>query len=238
MSPGTDLVMATPAVVGPDPPGRAVESFERAPDRPRTVDETGLVHRDRLSRLARRLCRNRMDAEDLVQETLLRAFRRFDRFTPGTNGPAWLATILRNIFVNQVRRQGRTVLLEDDAALDRVLARRERHEPATLTPEAAFFARVIDDQRLGDALDRLPGPFRDVLLLAAVDGLSHREIAQRCELPIGTVMSRAFRARRLVRRALTAGPVVGRPDRGRGGTRLVRANRHPRARECTEVSHG
>ncbi|MBI2219405.1 MAG: sigma-70 family RNA polymerase sigma factor [Candidatus Rokubacteria bacterium] len=185
----------------------------------REFEEVVLVHRERLHRLALRLCRNWTDAEDLVQETLLRAFRRFDGFTPGTNCPAWLAAILRNIFINQVTRQRRAVLLEDEDTLERAAARWERVGPTTLTPEDELLRRVIDDTRLVEALDRLPREFREVLLLAEVEGLTHREIAQMCELPIGTVMSRAFRARRLVRKALAFGPV---PAGSKGGRRRMR----------------
>jgi RNA polymerase sigma-70 factor (ECF subfamily) len=180
----------------------------------REFEEVALVHRERLYRLALGLCRNRTDAEDLVQEALLRAFRRFDRFTPGTNCLAWLATILRNIFINQVTRQGRLVLLGDDDALERAVADWESG-PKTPTPEKEFLRHVIDDRRLAEALERLPRRLREVLLLADVEELSYREIAQRCELPIGTVMSRLFRARRHIRKALTFEPAAARSDGGR-----------------------
>jgi RNA polymerase sigma-70 factor (ECF subfamily) len=176
------------------------------PEEPRSwqreFEEVALVHRERLYRLALGLCRNRLDAEDLVQETLLRAFRCFDQFTPGTHCLAWLATILRNIFLNQVTRQGTVVLVEDEDALERAAAN-SGTGPTAPTPEEEFLRRTISDKRLAQAVDRLPQRFREVLLLAATEGLSNREIAQRCELPIGTVMSRTFRARRLLRKSLT-----------------------------------
>jgi RNA polymerase sigma-70 factor (ECF subfamily) len=167
----------------------------------REFEEVALVHRERLYRLALRLCRNGTDAEDLVQEALLRAFRCFDRFTRGTNCLAWLATILRNTFINHVTRDRRMVPLGDEAAIERALAARDSGRRAP-TPEEEFFGHVIDDRRLAAALDGLPWRFREVLFLADVDGLAYREIAQRCELPVGTVMSRLFRARRRLRRAL------------------------------------
>lgn len=202
MAMATAPATAHPRVRGPEQPRGWQREFE----------DVVLVHRDRLYRVALGLCRNRTDAEDLVQESLLRAFRRFDRFTPGTNCLAWLATILRNIFINQVTREGRAVLLDDEGAMEHALAPRENIVP---TPEEALLQRTIDDRPLAEAVDRLPPRFRDVLLLADVEGLSHREIAQRCELPIGTVMSRAFRARRLLRKALTFGPVPAGSDQRR-----------------------
>jgi RNA polymerase sigma-70 factor, ECF subfamily len=209
-----DTAMAMAPVTDPRVGGlEAPRSWQRE------FEEVVLVHRERLHGLALQLSRNHTDAEDLVQETLLRAFRRFDCFTPGTNCRAWLGTILRNIFINQVTRQGRAVLLEREDTLERVAARWERGGPTTRTPEDEFLQRGIEDRRLVEALDRLPRQFREVLFLADVEGFSHREIAQRCDLPIGTVMSRAFRARRLLRKALAGtrarSPGTGKDDRDR-----------------------
>lgn len=118
----------------------------------REFEEVVLVHLERLYRLALGLCGNRTDAEDLVQETLLRAFWRFDRFTPGTNCPAWLATILRNVFISQTTRQRRVVLIEDEDTLQRAVAR-WADGPTTPTPEEEFLGGAIDDRRLAEALD-------------------------------------------------------------------------------------
>lgn len=201
----------------------------------REFEAVALVHRERLYRLALGICRNRTDAEDLVQEAFLRAFRRFDRFTPGTNCLAWLATILRNIFINQVTRQGRVVLLGDEGAMEHALTRRQNVVP---TPDEEFLRSVIDDKRLAKALDRLPREFREVLLLADVEGLSYREIAQRCELPIGTVMSRLFRARRHLRKALTFGPAPGVSDGQRGRMQRGGASVSTPDREFAEAARG
>jgi RNA polymerase sigma-70 factor (ECF subfamily) len=159
----------------------------------REFEEVALVHRERLYRLALRLCRNRTDAEDLVQEAFLRALGGFHRFTLGTNGFAWLATILRNTFINHVTRGGRMVPLGDETAIERALATRDGGSRVP-TPEQEFFGHAIDDRRLVAGLEGLPWRFREVLLLADVGGLAYREIAQLCELPVGTVMSRLFRA--------------------------------------------
>ncbi|HLC20840.1 MAG TPA: sigma-70 family RNA polymerase sigma factor, partial [Candidatus Methylomirabilis sp.] len=82
-------------------------------------EEVALVHLDRLYHMALRLCQNRTEAEDLVQETYLRAFRHFDQFDPGTNCRAWLFAILRNTFLNRVKRQGREILEPDEGELER-----------------------------------------------------------------------------------------------------------------------
>jgi RNA polymerase sigma-70 factor (ECF subfamily) len=166
----------------------------------REFEGVALVHQERLYHLALGLCRNRPDAEDLVQETLLRAFRRFDRFTPGTNCLAWLTTILRNIFINEVTRRRRVILVADEDALEEhAAANWERGGQAAGSPEDEY----LDHRCLLEALDRLPLRYREVIFLAAVEGLSYREIALRCEVPIGAVMSRVFRARRRLLKALT-----------------------------------
>ncbi len=232
MSPTAAVTATAPELVRP---------WGRRPEEPRSwqreFEEVVLVHRDCLYRLALRLCRNRTDAEDLVQETLLRAFRRFDRFTPGTNCVAWLATILRNLFINQVTRRGRVVLVENEGALERAAVTREGSEHTTPTPEEEYLRSVIDDKRLAEALDCLPDRLCEVLLLADVEGLLHREIAQLCALPIGTVMSRAFRARWLLRKALTFGRLPVGSDGRRRRMRKGAAVGAP-DREFERAAHG
>lgn len=117
----------------------------------------------------------------------------------GTNCRAWLLTILRHTFLGRVTRDAREVLGRDESAVERALA---RCEGLTATPEEEFFQHVISDPRLARAMDGLSRRFREVLILADFEERSYREIAQMCELPIGTVMSRLSRARRLLRKAL------------------------------------
>ncbi|MDR7523777.1 MAG: sigma-70 family RNA polymerase sigma factor, partial [Armatimonadota bacterium] len=133
----------------------------------REFEEVALVHQERLYQLALGLCRNRPDAEDLVQETLFRAFRRFDQFAPGTNCLAWLVTILRSIFINQVTRRGRVVLVADAGVLEEAAARWERGGPAAASPEDEFLRSGIDDRCLLAALARLPWRHREAIRLAA-----------------------------------------------------------------------
>jgi RNA polymerase sigma-70 factor, ECF subfamily len=158
-----------------------------------------LVHLDALYHVALRLTRNRAEAEDVVQEAFLRAFRSFDRFNPGTNCRAWLFTILRNVFLNRVRSQGREVLEADVGGLDQMEltanAQLERN------PEERFLQTMLHGD-VDRALATLPLAFREAILLVDVEGLTYREVAEVLDCPIGTVMSRLSRGRALLRRAL------------------------------------
>ncbi len=132
------------------------------------------------------MTRNTADAEDLVQETLLRAYRAFDRYTPGTNIRAWLYTILyraRTDWLRRALRSPQTVELGDE----------DPGAPARRDPR---------DEDIGRALERLSEPFRSAVLLRDVEGLSYEEIATVMQAPIGTVMSRIHRGRSLLRSAL------------------------------------
>jgi RNA polymerase sigma-70 factor (ECF subfamily) len=164
-------------------------------------EDQALVHLDRMFQFAMRLTRKRTDAEDLVQETYLRAFRHFDQFDPGTNCRAWLFAILRNTFVNQAKRQGREVPGLDEGELDRAEAEMSSGVATIENPEVELLNRVVDSD-LVKALERLPVAFREVVLLADVEECSYKEIAQICGVPMGTVMSRLSRGRRLLRGTL------------------------------------
>lgn len=166
----------------------------------RPFEETVLVHLDALYRSALRLTHNRAEAEDLVQETCLRAFRSFHRFAPGTNARAWVFTILRNLFLNRLRRAGREVL-EKNGDAPEPLASATAPDPAGPDPEEAFLQTVVHGD-VDRALRALPLPYREAVILVDLEGLSYRECAEVLGCPLGTVMSRLFRARQLLRRAL------------------------------------
>ncbi len=160
-----------------------------------------LGHLDLLYRAALRLTHKRAEAEDLVQETWLRALRHFDQFDPGSNCRAWLLTILRNAFLNRLRREGREILESDMAATEAGAARLEEASVARSSPEEDFFQTVLHGD-VDRALKTLPLPFRLVVTLADLEGLTYKEIAQVLDCPIGTVMSRLSRARQLLRKEL------------------------------------
>lgn len=163
-------------------------------------EDVALVHLDALYGMALRLTRNRAEAEDIVQEAYLRAFRGFHRFNPGSNARAWLFTIMRNVFLNRLRREGREVL-ELDAPAERGAQSATLPPPGGDNPEAEFFQTVLHGD-VDRALQALPLAFREVVVLADLEGLSYREIAEVVGRPLGTVMSRLSRGRRLLRDAL------------------------------------
>jgi RNA polymerase sigma-70 factor, ECF subfamily len=150
----------------------------------------------RLYNFARWLTQDRAEAEDLVQETYLKALKGFASFQPGTNFRAWMYRILRNTFLTSRTglKTSMTVLLDDE---ENPVA-----EPATTeTPESVLLARV-DQQAIEGALEKLPVKFREIILLCDVEEMSYQEIADTLAIPIGTVMSRLSRARKGMRELL------------------------------------
>jgi RNA polymerase sigma-70 factor (ECF subfamily) len=148
-------------------------------------------------RVARSLTRNRADAEDLVQDTLIRAFKAIDRFD-GRHPRAWLLTILRNTHINRNRRRRPELLRDPDTQLDRLA-----QSPAD--DEASRPDRFVDrqfDAAVEQALQALTAPFGEVIELVDIDGLSYAEAAEALGIPVGTVMSRLHRARKKIREQL------------------------------------
>jgi RNA polymerase sigma-70 factor, ECF subfamily len=149
----------------------------------------------RLNVAALRLTRNHADAEDLLQETLLRAYRGFSRFEPGTNLTAWLHRILQNTFINGYRkRQREPKTVPDDGWYDP----RTAHAGVESSAEATVLDSIADE-RLQRALSSLPEHYRRVVVLYDVDGFNCREIAGIVGVPRGTVMSRLHRGRKALR---------------------------------------
>jgi RNA polymerase sigma-70 factor, ECF subfamily len=145
---------------------------------------------------ALRLTRNRADAEDLVQDTVVKALRFSDRFTPGTNLKAWLYTILHNTWRNRRRDAARDSVEVDSTRVDAAAQRADG--PAALeTPERILLRQTLDAD-LQAALDDMPEAFREAVWLRDVDEFSYAEIAEMLGVPIGTVMSRISRGRRLL----------------------------------------
>jgi RNA polymerase sigma-70 factor (ECF subfamily) len=163
-----------------------------------------LRHLDALYRTALRMTRSEADAEDLVQETYIRAFRFREQFTLGTNMKAWLFRILTNTFINTYRRraaQPEVTDLEgvDESALYRRMAD-DRAASSSPDPEAELLNSVVDTE-VTDALEELPEKFRTAVLLD-VEGFSYKEIAEMLSIPIGTVMSRLHRGRKFLQKRL------------------------------------
>ncbi len=174
--------------------------LDRRPPEPNPREEyerEALPHLDALYALAVRFSRNARDAEDLVQETMLRAYRSWHTFVPGSNCKAWLFRILHNLFVNSWHRARRDRALAQELAEE--VAGDERLAAAAPSPaelQRTFSAEV---QR---ALDALPTDYRIAVLLCDLEELTYREIAEVMDCPIGTVMSRLHRGRRALATAL------------------------------------
>jgi RNA polymerase sigma-70 factor (ECF subfamily) len=158
---------------------------------------------DALYGTAIRLTRNERDAEDLVQDTLLRAYRFWHKFEQGTNCKAWVFKILSNTFINRYHKEKRAnevqVLSPDDSGTMEILS--AEADTATRDPEGALASRMFSED-VQRALEALPADFRLAVLLCDLEEFSYREIADMLEVPIGTVMSRLYRGRRLLQRAL------------------------------------
>jgi RNA polymerase sigma-70 factor (ECF subfamily) len=166
----------------------------------RTFDEEALPHLDALYRVALRLTADPSQAEDLVQDTMLKAYRSWRQYRPGTNAKGWLLTILRNSFINDYRRRKHEPVAMDVEAAEPYALYRSIQEG---DPEGAFFSQIVDDKVL-QAVDALPADFREVLVLSDIEGMRYAEIAETLKIPVGTVKSRLFRARHELQAALYA----------------------------------
>jgi RNA polymerase sigma-70 factor, ECF subfamily len=161
---------------------------------------------DAVYRFALRLAGGReSEAEDITQETFLRAYRSWDTFEPGTNARSWLFTICRNVFLRQQQLRARvpeTANADLDADLEALAAIDVFHDTA-FDPEHRFFDTLVDEE-VTRALDALPSEFREAVALSDVEGMGYNEIAAVLGIPKGTVKSRIFRGRRLLQQTLRA----------------------------------
>lgn len=160
-------------------------------------EETTLQYMELIYKAALRMTKgNETEAQDLVQDTYLRAYRFFDKFRQGTNAKTWLLKILRNVYINKYRKAVKTpemVSISDAESAGELTTK--------TTPEDEVFGKLLDDDVAG-AIGALPENFRACVVMADIDGFSYEEIAGILDIPKGTVMSRIFRGRQLLKKAL------------------------------------
>jgi len=171
-------------------------------DRRKRFEDEALPHLDALYTMAIRLARNPDDANDLLQETVLRAYRFFHQFETGTNCRAWMLTILFNNFRNGYRKYSREQPASSAEEFDRkVEGESLRADPAGSNPESLLSGHGMEGE-VEAALGGLPAEFREAILLVDVEELSYQEVSGVLDVPIGTVKSRVSRGRAILRDAL------------------------------------
>jgi RNA polymerase sigma-70 factor, ECF subfamily len=184
-------------VADPRPAGLTTADKQR-------FQEEALPMLDSLYAAALRMTRNPADAEDLVQETMLRAYRAFDRFEPGTNLKAWLFRILTNAYINVYRKRQREPqkLSQDEVEDFDLYQQLKDHDPQfSATPESIVLDSLVDSDIL-EAIDSLPEQFRLAVILSDIEGFTYAEMAEIMGVPMGTVMSRLHRGRKALQRVL------------------------------------
>jgi RNA polymerase sigma-70 factor (ECF subfamily) len=170
----------------------------------RRFQEDALPLLDPLYAAGLRMTRNPADAEDLVQETMLRAYRAFNRFEEGTNLKAWLFRILTNAYINTYRkkqREPRKVSQDEVEEFDLYRQLKDHDPDMAITPETIVLDRLVDSDVL-EAIDDLPEQFRLAVVLSDVEGFSYAEMAEIMDVPLGTVMSRLHRGRKTLQKRL------------------------------------
>ena len=178
---------------------------EGARDRVR-FEEDALALADQVYRVARGVSRSKEEAEDLMQETYARAFRSWQSFTPGTNLRAWLLRILTNLNIDRGRRAQRTPDSQPLEETDYFLY--NRLDPTDESDEERVIERLSQDN-VAEALAAVPHDFRDVVVLVDIGDFSYAEAAQILDIPIGTVMSRLHRGRRILKKTMADQTVGG-----------------------------
>src|SRR6266516_247410 len=199
-----ELGQAAESVAADGSSGTRAPADETPEERERRFADEAIPLLDTIYAGALRLTRNPADAEDLVQETFLRAYNAFHQFEPGTNLKAWLYRILTNTYINSYRKQQRepqSVSTEDvdDFSLYQHIA--NANPAGAESPEEVLLDQIPEDE-VRQALDSLPEQFRVAVLLADVEGVSYKEIADIMGTSIGTVMSRLHRGRRQLQKTL------------------------------------
>lgn len=165
-------------------------------------EQEALPHMEALHRTALRMTKNQSDAEDLVQEAMVKAYWNWDKFESGSNCRAWLFKIMTNIFINDYRSKSRApVSINVDDVDDYFLYGQLAKGGPEDNPERHLFAKVFDDD-VKKAIEELPDDFRLVVVLSFLEGFSYQEIADIADLQLGTVKSRLHRGRKLLQKQL------------------------------------
>ena len=208
----------------------------------RAFEDEALPHVNALYGMAMRYTRSPDDASDLVQETMLKAYKAFEQFEKGTNCKAWLFRIMTNTYINKYRRRVKERdILE---GTQRLAAEHQIvHLPskrATLDPENDIADKTLSDE-VQAALAKVPEDFRSVVMLSDIEGFSYKEIADIVQIPVGTVMSRLFRGRRILQQqlfdyAVDAGVLHPARDGGESGPMTLDDYRARRARKEKEAA--
>ncbi len=180
------------------------KSEDRKKPYPPQFEKEVVKHIELITRVAYKLTQNREDAQDLAQATLVKAFRFYDKFEEGTNIKAWLMTILRNTFINEYRKKSKEPTQVE-------LLGSEPAKSTAVDPQVSAYAtrekgrehllELLSDP-VRKALDSLPYEFRETVILADIEEYSYKEIADMMKCPLGTVMSRLFRGRRMLKELL------------------------------------
>lgn len=186
-----------------------------------------------VARIAGSLARERADADDLVQETFLKAYRHWHTFVAGSDCKRWLAAICRNTFFAQCARQRWVTPVGDDMELE-TFAAVHLHKLARERGVEDMFARLDLAPAIRDAIETLEPPFRDVVLLVDVEEFRYEEAAEALGIPVGTVRSRLYRARRQLQQSLVAYAI----DAGFSGVRIPAASIAAAAARAPGVRNG
>ncbi|MGV0327220.1 sigma-70 family RNA polymerase sigma factor [Corynebacterium confusum] len=174
-----------------------------AQDRAASFEEQAMPLLDQLYGGAMRMTRNPQDAEDLIQETYLKAYKNFDSFKQGTNLKAWLYRIMTNTYINSYRKaQRRPTQSSADELTDFQLYTTSGHDSTGLESAEVAALKAMPDTTISEAMNDLPEDYRMVVYYSDVVGLAYKEVAEVMEIPLGTVMSRLHRGRKLLRKAL------------------------------------
>jgi RNA polymerase sigma-70 factor (ECF subfamily) len=161
-----------------------------------------MPHRQTLLEYAKNICKSHFDAEDLVQDTMARAYRFFDKYEPNTNCQAWLFTILKNLYNNRYKKYKRTPDKVEYGETEKVYnTMTDDNERFDMNPEKGFFKNVLSD-KVVESFNKLSLEFRLTLIFVDVHDFSYEEVAELIDCPIGTVMSRLHRSRNVLQEFL------------------------------------